>query len=348
MKNVCLLTLLFLLGVGATGCGTFMAHGIAQAPNRYPTWFAPAAPVTLAFNPKLLTNFIARYANVGPPPAKLRYRVVEPADYAFKISSTNWLEDDRKDYSFTFGATVPGPTNHWTASPRGTVFLLHGYALAQFSMLPWALQLSGDGWRCVLVDLRGHGKSTGNRVYFTVKEVSDMRQLLDHMTQAGQISGPVSVVGESMGAVLALRWKTVDPRITSVVAIAPYASLSNATMNIREEYAGWVPRWLVASGIEQLPCVLNIPADQFDPVNFMRAKPVSALFVAGELDKIAPPTEVRKLRDLALPDSPMILVPDATHESLTYYFSDLRAPAEAWLDGQKAIPQTKPQAALKN
>jgi len=326
---------LFLLGLGTTGCGTFMARAISRAPNRYPTWFAPEAPVTLAFNPQLLTNFVAQYVDVGPPPARLRYRIIEPADYSLKISSTNWLADDRKDYSFTFRATVPGPTNYWTASPRGTVFLLHGYALAQFSMLPWALQLGEDGWRCVLVDLRGHGESTGKRFYFTVKEVSDMRQLLDHLEQNGQISGPVSAVGESMGAVLALRWKTVDPRVASVVAIAPYASFSNATMNIQQEYAGWMPRSLVADGIAQLPSVLNIPADQFDPITFMRDKPVAALFVAGGLDKIAPPSEVEQVKNLALPESPMVLIPDATHESLTYYFSNLKTPVEAWLDAQK-------------
>jgi len=215
--------LMVALSLSTAGCGTFVAHCIARAPNRYPSWFSAEAPVTLAFNPKLLTNFPACYVNVGPPPARLCYRIIDPADYHFRVSSTNWLKHGEKEYEFTFHATVPGRTNHWTASPRGTVLLLHGYGVAQFSMLPWAFCLGDDGWRCVLVDLRGHGESTGKRIYFTVRETNDISTLLDTLGRDKQLKEPVSLMGESYGAVLALRMKTVDPQIRSVVAIAPYA-----------------------------------------------------------------------------------------------------------------------------
>ena len=341
MNRLCLFAVLLALTLAGTGCGSFMAHSLASAPNRYPTWFAPEPPVSLDFNPKLLTNFVAQSAEVGPPSAKLRYRIIDPADYALRVTVTNWFADNRKDYDFDFQATVPAATNRWTAAPRGTVFLLHGYALAQFSMMPWALQLGQDGWRCVLVDLRGHGKSTGNRCYFTVKEADDMRQLLDTLQSRGQVTGPVSAVGESMGAVLALRWMTADPRVTSVVAIAPYASFSNAVMNIRHEYADWVPRSLVAAGVKKLPDVLGVAPDQFDSTTFLHAHPVSALYVAGELDKIAPPPEVQKVKEISLPTSQYIMVPEATHESLTYYFPQLTIPIENWLSATNRPPPAR-------
>jgi len=177
--NIVRLLLLIGLALNTTGCGTFIAHSIARAPNSYPSWLAPHAPVTLAFSPKLLTNFVSHYVDVGPPPARLCYRIIEPADYHLKISSTNWLADDKRQYEFSFKATVPAQSNVWTSSPRGTVLLLHGYGLAQFSMLPWALRLSQDGWRSVLVDLRGHGKSTGRQIYFGVKETGVARMETD-------------------------------------------------------------------------------------------------------------------------------------------------------------------------
>src|SRR5208337_925047 len=149
------------------------------------------------------------------------YRVVEPADYHLKISSTNWLEHGRKQFEFTFHADLPGRSNVWTSAPRGTVVLLHGYGLAQFSMAPWALRLAQAGWRCVLVDLRGHGKSTGKRIYFGLQETNDLRQLLDRLDHDGQLMPPVAAVGESYGAAIAVRWMTVDPRVHAVVAITP-------------------------------------------------------------------------------------------------------------------------------
>ena len=333
--NVIRLLFVIVLAMNTAGCGTFIARSIARAPNRYPAWLAPTAPVTLAFSPKLLTNFATHYVEVGPPPARLCYRIIDPADYHLEISSTNWMHDQKEQFKFSFTASIPARSNLWTSAPRGTVILLHGYGLAQFSMIPWALWLAQDGWRCVLVDLRGHGKSTGRRIYFGVKETGDMSLLLDALARDKELAGPVSVVGESYGAALALRWETVEPRIQAVAAIAPYASLSNAVLNIRREYAGWLPKWVVQSGLKKLPGVLQTPAGEFDTTTVLRRKPVAALFVAGAEDQFAPVKDVERLYALAAPGSKFIVVPDATHESLTYYFADLAPPVLAWLAVEK-------------
>ena len=325
------LLILTVFALNTAGCGTFVAHLISRSPNRYPSWFSAEAPVNLAFNLKMLTNFPAQYVDVGPPPARLTYRIIEPGDYDFKVSSTNWLENGEKKYEFHFHATVPGRTNEWSAAPRGTVFLLHGYGVAQFSMLPWAYPLAEDGWRCVLVDLRGHGKSTGKRVYFTVVETNDMIQLLDHLERQNQVAKPVSAMGESYGAVLSLRWKSVDPRIHQVVAIAPYASLSNAVLNIRHDYTPIIPGFMVKAGVTKLPSLLKISPSEFDTTTVLHRTPVKALFFAGAEDDISPPGEVEKVRALAAPGSEFIVVPDATHEALTYYFKEMQPAVLAWL-----------------
>jgi pimeloyl-ACP methyl ester carboxylesterase len=320
-----------LLVFGTAGCGTFMADRLAQSPNTYLAWFAPKAPVELDYSPKFLTNFPKQFVDVGPPTARLCYRIVEPADYDLKVSSTNWLEHGQKQFEFTFHADVPGRSNIWTSSPRGTVVLVHGYGLAQFSMAPWALRLGQEGCRCVLVDLRGHGKSTGKRIYFGLQETHDLSQLLDALSKEGKLKEPVAAFGESYGAMMALRWKTVEPRIRTVVAITPYAGLSNTVMNLRQEYASWLPKTLVKAGLKKLPSVLETTAGELDTTTVMARSPVTALFVAGAEDKIAPVKDVEQLRALAAPGSELIVVPDATHESVIYFFSALVPPVLAWL-----------------
>ncbi len=312
-----------------------MARRMAQAPNTYPDWFAPKAPVAVAFSPKFLTNFPKQFLDVGPPPARLCYRIVEPADYHLEISSTNWLEHGRKQFEFTFHADLPGRSNVWTSAPRGTVVLLHGYGLAQFSMAPWALRLAQEGWRCVLVDLRGHGKSTGKRIYFGVQEARDLSQLLDELTRGSRLQEPVTAFGESYGAALALRWKTVEPRVRTVVAITPYAGLSNAVLNLGHEYAGWMPQGLIRAGLKKLPSVLKVPAGELDTTTELARSRVPALLVAGAEDKITPVSDVEQLQALAAPGSELIVVPDATHESVTYFFADLVPPVLAWLSGER-------------
>ena len=325
------LILLALLIGGTAGCGSFMAQRMVQAPNSYPTWFAPEAPVWLSFHPNVFTNFARRSVSVGPPLAQLSYRVVEPADYHLTVSATNWEADGAPRTEFEFGADLPAATNAWTAQPRGTVVLLHGYALAQFTMMPWALQLAQEGWRCVLVDLRGHGKSSGKRIYYGLQETQDLSQLLDRLAQDGQLREPVAALGESYGAVMALRWQAVESRVRTVVAIAPYASLSNAVLNLRSEYAGWLPVAFLHAGLKKLPGVWGTTAAELDTTTVLSRHPVRALFVAADADEIAPVSEVRQLSALAAPGSQLVVVPRSTHETVTYRFADLVEPVTAWL-----------------
>ena len=325
------LLLPFLLIFGTAGCGTYIAHKLVQAPNTFPESLAPKAPVLLGFHQNFLTNFQRHFVAVGPPAAQLCYRVIGPADYQLTISSTNWLEQGRSRSEFDFRADLPGRTNRWTATPRGTVVLLHGYGLAQFSMAPWALRLAQEGWQCVLVDLRGHGRSTGPQIYFGLQEAHDLSQLLDELARRGQIKEPVAAVGESYGAAMALRWAMADPRVHTVVAITPYAGLSNAVMNIRNQYAHWLPKMLVNAGLKKLPSVLGVPASELDTTTVLARHPVTALFVADTGDKIVPVADVEHLRELAGGDSELIVVPDATHETVTYYMADLTSPVLNWL-----------------
>lgn len=322
------------LALATSGCGHFVARRMVQAPNTYPRWLSPPARVELAFDAIMLTNFPPRFAEVGPPAARLRYRLIEPADYQFITSTTNWVERDRPHYRFSFTSKFNGPTNEWTARPRGTVLLLHGYGVAQFAMTPWALRLAQDGWRAVLVDLRGHGKSTGRRIYYGVQETRDLQQLLDQLDQDGRLAAPVAALGSSFGAALALRLKATDPRVENVVAIAPYAVLSNAVQNICREYASWMPGWMPSQAMKRLPAMLHVSPEELDTSTILARQPVTALFVAGTGDKISPESEVRQLHVEAKDDSAFVVVPGASHESVTYHFSELEQPILKWLRGE--------------
>jgi pimeloyl-ACP methyl ester carboxylesterase len=198
--------------------------------------------------------------------------------------------------------------------------------------VPWAWCLAQEGWRCMLVDLRGHGKSTGKAIYWGLTETRDMSQLLDALTNQFRLTAPVAVVGESYGAALALRWKIADPRVGRVVAIAPYGVLSNAVLNICHDYASFVPQMVIRAGLKQLPVVLDVQADELDTTTVLSRHPVSALFVSGARDKVIPPDDMQKLFNEAQPGSELIVVPGATHETVTYHFSEILPPVLAWLN----------------
>jgi alpha-beta hydrolase superfamily lysophospholipase len=336
-----------LLIICTCGCGRFAARRIAQAPNTYPKWLAPEAPVTVTFQPPLLANFTAEYLHVSAPPARIRYRIIEPGDYQFRW--TNHLDEARGklDLRFTANVTNTAPAEQSSSAHiprRGTVILLHGYGVSGFAMFPWALLLAEQGWRCVLVDLRGHGGSSSQRVYFGTQELHDLRALLTQVQQTHYVDVPVSVVGHSFGAVLALRWKLADPRVGNVVAMSPYADLGAAIQNIRQQYARWLPKSFIAAGLRELPCLLHAHPAEFHPAHWVDHRLADVLFVAGGADAIATLDQVQKLHRLAGDGNELIILPRAAHETLPFYLDDLAEPVRKWLNQTLPTAETETAA----
>ena len=120
----------------------------------------------------------------------------------------------------TLSVEIAGP-----ASPRGTVFVLHGIRDSKASMRGWGEMLARAGYRAVLVDSRGHGRSTGDWLTYGVNESRDLAQVLDLLASRGQVAGEVGVMGISYGAATAIQWAGLDARVKAVIAVAPFASL---------------------------------------------------------------------------------------------------------------------------
>ena len=333
-----------LLVICTCACGRFAARRIAQAPNTYPQWLAPEAPVTFTFHSTLLNNFTSQYLHITSPPARIRYRIIEPADYHFRW--TNHFDEARGELNLQFSARVnPEATRDQSsssarASLRGTVILLHGYGDSGLAMLPWALLLAEQGWRCVVVDLRGHAGSSGERVYFGVHELHDLRALLTQLQQNHHIDLPVSVVGHSFGAVLALRWKLSDSRVGRVIAMSPYADLGAAIQNVRRQYARWVPKSFIAAGLRELPSLLHTQPSELHPACWINHNLNGVLFVAGQADAIATLDQVQKLHRLAGEENEMLILRHATHETLPFFLDDLADSVSHWLEYAPAIPST--------
>jgi pimeloyl-ACP methyl ester carboxylesterase len=340
-RALLLLSLGVLLALGGTGCARWAAGRLATAPNRYPRWLAPGGRTFLLFPDAFLTNFPLQTLAVGPPSAKLRYRIVPPADYQVSVTPSNWFAGGKPRQSFRFAAQLPAATNSFTKHPRGSVFVLHGYGGELAMMLPLALRLAQEGWRCAVPDARGHGASTGRRFSYGVLEAGDLSALLDRLERDGP-SGPVAVVGHSFGAALALRWRTLEPRVGSVVALAPYARLGASALNIRSEYSPWFPEWLTAAGFRELPRVLGVGPGELDPATLLPRKPVQALFIVGMDDRITPPSDSHRLKTLAAPGSRVLFVSGADHETVPYYFDPVMPAVVSWLAAETAPPPAPP------
>jgi pimeloyl-ACP methyl ester carboxylesterase len=198
--------------------------------------------------------------------------------------------------------------------PRATVFVLHGIRDRKEAMRPWATMLARAGYRAVLVDLRGHGRSTGDVLTYGVVDAVDLSQVLDALADQGRIVGPVGVMGHSYGAATAIQWAGRDARVAGVVAVAPFT-------NLRDVVPGYtiVPLSpaFVARVVDRAGKLGGFDPDAASPLDAITRARAPVLLVHGRADRRIPPSHSQRLHAAAPDHSELVLVDGAGHDDVT-------------------------------
>jgi pimeloyl-ACP methyl ester carboxylesterase len=229
-----------------TGCvNTAVTRAITEAPNlrEKPRMLRPYRAAQLQKSDA--TYAIALRVPVGPPAAELSVAVINPGNY---MVATSVGHGEIKD-----GAAPVWPQTDWTlpaepldppSPPRATVLVLHGFQDSKEDVIHWALYLAEHGYRAVLVDLRGHGRSTGAWVGYGAFEARDLGQVIDELERRQLVTGRIGVLGISYGASVGLQLAGLDKRIEAVVAIEPFSEPRSAVMEFaRAVVPGLVRGW---------------------------------------------------------------------------------------------------------
>lgn len=213
----------------SSGCvSSILADRMLRAPNRQPMpqTLEGLAQMQQAMNRDFFS--LKTSIRVAPDSAEIAIAVIEPGDYKLKHDlKVVPIDSERGQMTFEF-KVYQRVANVAPSSPKGTVFVLHGIMMAKESMLHWGFFLAQQGYRAVLVDLRGHGSSTGNVITYGARERSDLTQVLDELLRRQLVAGRVGVLGLSYGGAVALQWAAHDPRIDAVVALAPFSDTREA------------------------------------------------------------------------------------------------------------------------
>jgi pimeloyl-ACP methyl ester carboxylesterase len=193
---------------------------------------------------------------------------------------------------------------------RATVFVLHGIRDSRESVEGWGRMLAATGCRAVLVDLRGHGRSTGDALTYGVQESLDLVQVLDALSERGLIVGGVGAFGNSYGAATAIQWAGRDPRVRAVVAVAPFASMRAV---VSDYLPVRLPAALVREAIERAGTRAGFDPDSADTVEAIARTCAQVLLVHGRADKRVPPEHSERLHAAAADHSELVLVDGESH-----------------------------------
>jgi pimeloyl-ACP methyl ester carboxylesterase len=324
---------LFLLLLGTSGCtmGRLAANQILTAPNlRQPTNSYSS----------FWTNFTAREpANpllsatipVGPPAAQLSAVVLPARDYHWSFVTK---VETNKGSTQTLLLHASWETNgvFKPLAEPATIVLLHGYGMTKESMVAWVFLLAQAGYRVVAIDLRGHGDSTGARVGFGTFEAADLTQALDYLIAHKLCDERVGVLGLSYGATMALHWAARDPRVRTVVSIAPYNRPGEAVERFAEMFLKVkIPKKVIQAGVAGAASKLGVKWSDWSAETSLRRIRQPVLFISGGKDTICRREDIAALTKAAGGKAKGLEIPEAHHILLGAWMHGLIEPVKTWL-----------------
>lgn len=248
-------------------------------------------------------------------------------------------------FGFRFGTDAPALLPLLPA--RGSVLLLHPWGVGGAAMLPWALQYAQAGYVAVVPDLRSQGDSGDAPVGYGPREAADVVDLARQLRDAGQLPGPLFVVGASYGATVALFAAPALAQLRGVIALEPYARAADA---IRRAPASglfghsWLARWItpreVDAAIARASDSLGIDLDAIDAGDAVASGSACTLVVRGADDRLMAAEPLQAISERS-PRARYVEIPGENHLSLPVSIDRLLQPSIRWM---QAIPADATQA----
>lgn len=204
----------------------------------------------------------------------------------------------------------PSPTNDW-------VLGLHGVSDHRTGVLGHSEFLLRHGYRILVVDMRAHGASGGTEATYGWKERHDVREIADAL-YSQERPHCLFLLGESMGAAIALQAAAVEPGVAGVVAESSFASLREVSY----DYAGlrispWLGKTLfrpaAVTAMNSLEQAGGFRVDDVSPERSVIERAFPVLLICGLRDKNIPARHTERIFASATGAKEMWLVPGAGH-----------------------------------
>lgn len=319
MSRLKLLTVCLTSSLLAACVSSMLARKVVSPPNRsgMPPLFGDTEIVKnapLAFEDVWTIK-------VPKPPADIVVASIEPGDYGFQYDLALEYPENQLPRIARFHAGWSAARERKPAgSPKGTLLLLHGYLQDKRFLTPWALRLAQEGYRCALIDLRGHGDSTGRHISFGAFEARDVSVVIDDLGARGWDVSRVGLLGISYGASVALLTAGRDARVRAVVAFQPFVSAERAVPELMravfpQQARGISDRQFAAAHLKQAR-IAGFAWSEADIPAALRDARAPVLFLHGEADRWLSPTHSRELMQNAPTGSRLRLVPRDNHVTL--------------------------------
>lgn len=253
----------------------------------------------------------------------------------FKINLSNL---GQKQVSLDNGFTISYFENNFTDNPKDTILIIHGFTSSKLHWVNFA-QYIDDKYRLVILDLPGHGESSGNQS--DDYSIDSIVKIIRLFTKEIDVKNP-HIIGHSFGGALAVdyvsRYKAksltlvssfglnkdekklrnfVNNKLLAVNDLVSYDKLIN--FNTAKQYyiPNEVKKHFFDIHVKKTPLYSKIYNDNLDYnknhlINLLNKIDIPVLLVWGEKDRVIPVANMDNFVN-ALKNSKTHLIRDVGH-----------------------------------
>ncbi len=177
------------------------------------------------------------------------------------------------------------------------------------------------GYNYFLTDLRGHGRSEGNRIGFGYLDSKDILNWIDYLIKRFGEDIEILLYGISMGAATVMTVNESNPpeQVKLVIEDCGFTNAYEEMVNTVKDKLGMNLPFLVSLG--NIWCRLLAGYDlkkDADPLGKMKYAKNPVLFIHGDADTFVPTYMCHKLYDACPTAKDKLIVPGAVH-AFSYY-----------------------------
>lgn len=180
---------------------------------------------------------------------------------------------------------------------RGTLVLLHGHNGSKEDHLPVAERFCAAGFRCLLVDLPGHGQHPATFASFGVHEATLPREVLQAAAKRFQFSPvPAGLFGISQGGAIVLQAAARgDESWFAVAELSSFASLDRVIDHQASEYFGFLAPLAKATVTRLVQQRAGYVPAQVRPIDAAARLSIPVLIGHGDADAFVTPEQAQEL-----------------------------------------------------
>lgn len=204
--------------------------------------------------------------------------------------------DGCKDVSFLVDKDQNLNLKGWECEARtnnqniGTIIYLHGVANNRSVATGVISRFTAKGFKVIAYDSRAHGESDGKNCTYGYYEKTDLRSILNIL--GNSIKEPIILMGNSMGASVALQAAENEPRILGIVAAESFSDLRTV---VRDRTPPILSNDFLSRGFAIAEERGKFIADEVSPVMAAKHITASVLLIHGADDYETKPEHSQRI-----------------------------------------------------